>query len=267
MRWWLTILVAAFAFSCVDPAYAVRLKKGCEGVSRANVPNAPRLKKGCKAVYRPNLLYRLTFNDAPPFGTEEDSSSTAACPTRGCAASGGPGTFLAECAAPCVPVPEGDGAFLGQSATGKSQRSWFSKWTGVADTWVRVHVQIVDNSDGNPKILSFRNGAGGDTIGDGYFIRYTNAAANRLLLGCGTFATTTWNSAFVSGTWHEWDVHINTDDRLLDVYVDGATTPAASCDQAGSDSGTEVDGFQFEIEDSIIVLRGDDIRIYDGDPR
>ena len=136
MRFWLLIFV--FAFSCVDPAYAVRLKKGCEGVSRPNVPNAPRLKKGCKAVYRPNLLYRLTFNQTAPFGTDESASSTDDCLTHGADATTGRHRCQLGVGG-CTAGGEGDACMqvFGLRGNGLLRTDWFDKWTGAADTPVR----------------------------------------------------------------------------------------------------------------------------------
>jgi len=249
------------------PAEAVRAKKGCEGVSRANTPNAPRLKKGCKAVYRPNLLYRLTFNNTAPFGTDENASGTNDCTTHGADATDTSKHRCELSSASCPGNPEGDGCMQYNNSAGKTETDWFAKWTGVADTWVELHVLFYDFSNGNPRTLDFRNGSSGTGIGTlGYNLTYIDASTNRIDVSCDSLSVQ-WSSAFVKNTWYQWLIHVNTDDGLIEIFVDGSPTAAVSCDGAGGDSATPFDGFLVQSQNAVLLTRLDDIRVYDGDPR
>ncbi len=215
----------------------------------------------------PNLLYQLTFNDDPPYGTDENSSGTQTCSTHGGTVTG-TATFLCECkVGGCGAPPEGDAVFLAQAATGKAQVDWFDKWDGVADTWIRLHIIINDTSAATAQIFSFRNGASGDDIGGVYRIQFGQHITNTLVLFCdGT--SVNWDGAYTDNTWHTWLIRINTDDGSLRVFRDGSPTATRACvSGAGGDSGTPFDGFRVEIEDDAIQLRYDGIRVYDGRPR
>lgn len=201
------------------------------------------------------LLWQRNFNggvhvctDAPHYADATDASH--------------------DCSSAADPV-EGDGSFvfLG-GGSGVTQTDWFDDWTGVSDSWIKVHIAIVELGISGSEILSFRNGAGGNEIGTlGYDIKYINPTGNQLAIFCDD-TNVAWVGGYVSGVWAEWLIHVDLDNGDIDIWVDDFTgAPDKSCDGTGGDGATVFDGLRVEVEQADLWLLEDDIRIYDGDPR
>lgn len=202
-----------------------------------------------------SLLWRKTFNSSEGGSdcTEHGADSTDA--SHDCSTSDNP--------------QEGDGRFLfSAGGSGTTTTLWADDWTGIAVTWVQLHVAIWDLAfGGGTRILHFVNGAGGDVIGTtGYSINYVNPNDNIIAIFCDDDSVT-WNFAFTTLAWHTWDIMIDTDNGDIDVYVDGAGSPTQSCDGTGGDSATPFDGLAVNGDEDELWLGLDDIRIYNTDPR
>jgi hypothetical protein len=214
-------------------------------------------------------LYRLTFNDTPPFGPDEDENGICWCTTHGSeAATSG----VMCCESSLISPMEGDGVFRHDGTASVFPASaWCNVFDAQTDFWVEFWFYL--DEDGTPtsaympQLLKSNCGA---AVGSGYGVRIGNSFDNQLILVCdGT--TKTYSQGYIDQVWRQYKLHFDLDAGTTKIWRRQAggnysVLPQETCDGTGGDTGTPATGFLLRGDSPLDEYGIDDFNVYDEDP-